>query len=75
MALIIIRGLLFIPEVVGFTGFIIPLIKRRILNIGNAAGLMLCSFGAVSAKTAWWLLPTYYARELFGVLYEWCRIS
>ncbi len=33
------------------------------------------SFGAVPAKTAGWLFPTYYARELFGVLYEWCKIS
>ena len=33
------------------------------------------SYGAVPAKTAWWLLPTYYARELFGVLYEWCKIA
>lgn len=29
------------------------------------------SYGAVPAKTAPWLFPTYYARELFGVLYEW----
>lgn len=29
------------------------------------------SYGAVPAKTALWLFPTYYARELFGVLYEW----
>lgn len=33
------------------------------------------SYGAVSAKTAMWLLPTYYARELFGVLYEWLKLS
>ena len=33
------------------------------------------SYGAVSAKTAKWLLPTYYARELFGVLYEWLKFS
>lgn len=33
------------------------------------------SYGAVSAETAMWLLPTYYARELFGVLYEWLKFS
>ncbi|MDE7207705.1 MAG: YdcF family protein, partial [Lachnospiraceae bacterium] len=33
------------------------------------------SYGAISAKTAMWLLPTYYARELFGVLYEWLKFS
>jgi len=27
--------------------------------------------GAVSAKTPWWLFPTYYIRELYGILYEW----
>lgn len=36
--------------------------------IADGLGL---SYGAVSAKTALWLLPTYYARELFGILYEW----
>ncbi len=28
-------------------------------------------YGAVSGKTAPWLLPTYYMRELYGILYEW----
>ncbi len=26
---------------------------------------------AVCGKTAWWLLPTYYVRELYGIVYEW----
>lgn len=26
---------------------------------------------AVPAATAWWLFPTFYARELFGILYQW----
>lgn len=42
---------------------------------GMIAGRLGLSYGAVSAETALWLLPTYYARELFGVLYEWCKIS
>ena len=25
---------------------------------------------AISANTAWWLFPTYYVRELYGILYE-----
>lgn len=25
---------------------------------------------AVSAKTAWWLFPTYFVREIFGMIYE-----
>ena len=28
-------------------------------------------YGAIPAKTPLWLLPTYYVRELYGVLYEW----
>lgn len=27
--------------------------------------------GSVSGSTALWLLPTYYARELLAILYEW----
>ncbi len=42
---------------------------------GVIAGRLGLSYGAVPAKTAGWLLPTYYARELFGVLYEWCKFS
>lgn len=26
---------------------------------------------SVPGKTAWWLFPTYYVRELYGILYEW----
>ena len=26
---------------------------------------------AVCGKTAWWLLPTYYLRELYGIVFEW----
>lgn len=29
--------------------------------------------GAVSGKTAWWLFPTYYVREMYSILYEWVR--
>lgn len=29
------------------------------------------SYGAVPARTQFWLMPTYYVRELFGILYEW----
>lgn len=28
-------------------------------------------YSAFSAKTPWWLFPTYYIRELYGILYEW----
>ncbi len=28
-------------------------------------------YSAVPAKTPWWLFPTYYIRELYGIIYEW----
>ncbi len=28
-------------------------------------------WGAQPGKTAWWLFPTYYVRELYGILAEW----
>lgn len=30
---------------------------------------------AVPARTAIWLLPTYYIRELYAILYEWCGFT
>ena len=27
--------------------------------------------GSIAGSTAWWLLPTYYVREMAGILYEW----
>lgn len=35
-----------------------------------AKGLELDS-GAVCGETPWWLFPTYYVRELYGIVYEW----
>ncbi|WP_455715620.1 YdcF family protein [Anaerosporobacter sp.] len=42
--------------------------EYRAGKIAESLGL---EYSAVSAKTAWWLLPTYYVRELYGILYEW----
>lgn len=41
--------------------------QYRARLIGEDLGLEVY---AVSAKTAWWLFPTYYVRELFGILYQ-----
>lgn len=97
---LLLRLFLLLAGAAGFAGLVLPFIKRRILNIGNAAGSKCdshcvgmqgiivtnefhqyragiitkelgLSYGAVPAKTAPWLFPTYYAREFFGVLYEW----
>lgn len=42
--------------------------EYRAGRIADGIGL---EYGAVSGDTALWLLPTYYARELFAILYEW----
>ena len=41
--MVMIRLVLFLFGAAGFTGLVMPLIKRRILNIGNAAGLSVCT--------------------------------
>lgn len=38
---------------------------------GEVAKRLEMDFAAVPAATAWWLLPTFYVRELYGILYEW----
>ena len=38
---------------------------------GQIAKKLGLSSGAVPAKTEWWLFPTFYVRELYGILYEW----
>lgn len=35
-----------------------------------AQELMSGEISAVPSRTAWWLLPTYYVRELYGILYQ-----
>lgn len=38
---------------------------------GEIAQALDMEYGAVPAHTAIWLFPTYYVRELYGILYEW----
>lgn len=38
---------------------------------GQIAGKLGITYAAVPGKTAIWLFPTYYVRELYGILYEW----
>lgn len=42
--------------------------EYRAGRIADGIGL---EYGAVAGDTALWLLPTYYARELLAILYEW----
>ena len=38
---------------------------------GMVADALEMEHSAVSARTPLWLFPTYYIRELYGILYEW----
>ncbi len=38
---------------------------------GEVAKALEMDYGAVPAGTALYLLPTFYVRELYGILYEW----
>ena len=38
---------------------------------GMIADALDITWAAVPGKTAIWLFPTYYVRELYGILYEW----
>lgn len=42
--------------------------QYRVSLIAGALGL---ENTAVSGRTAWWLFPTFYVRELYAILYEW----
>ncbi len=37
----------------------------------SVAKTLLKDVYAVNGRTAWWLFPTYYVRELWGTMYEW----
>ncbi len=38
---------------------------------GMVADALEMEYSAVSARTPLWLFPTYYIRELYGIIYEW----
>ena len=38
---------------------------------GMIADALEIDWAAVPGRTAIWLFPTYYVRELYGILYEW----
>lgn len=38
---------------------------------GMVADVLEMEYSAVPARTPLWLFPTYYIRELYGILYEW----
>jgi hypothetical protein len=38
---------------------------------GRIAKALDMKYGAICGHTAFWLFPTYYVRELYGILDEW----
>lgn len=38
---------------------------------GQVAKSLGLNFSAISGGTKWYLLPTFYIRELYGILYQW----
>lgn len=38
---------------------------------GKIAQELELNYSSITAHTAWWLFPTYYFRELFGIMYQW----
>ena len=45
--------------------------EYHMYRAGMIANALDISWSAVPGKTAFWLFPTYYVRELYGILYEW----
>jgi len=45
--------------------------EYHMYRAGMIADALGTTWAAVPGKTAIWLFPTYYVRELYGILYEW----
>lgn len=45
--------------------------EYHMYRAGMIANALEIDWAAVPGKTAIWLFPTYYVRELYGILYEW----
>ena len=45
--------------------------EYHMYRAGMVANDLGISWSAVPGKTAIWMFPTYYVRELYGILYEW----
>lgn len=45
--------------------------EYHMYRAGMIADKLNITWAAVPGKTAIWLFPTYYVRELYGILYEW----
>ncbi len=45
--------------------------EYHVYRAGLIAKSLDMEYSAVPGRTAIWLFPTYYVRELYGILYEW----
>ena len=45
--------------------------EYHMYRAGMIANALEIDWAAVPGRTAIWLFPTYYVRELYGILYEW----
>lgn len=45
--------------------------EYHMYRAGMIADALEISWASIPGKTAIWLFPTYYVRELYGILYEW----
>lgn len=45
--------------------------EYHVYRAGQIAENLEMEYAAIPGQTAIWLFPTYYVRELYGILYEW----
>jgi len=69
------ENLLFAKEVIEQNGLepeiAIATSEYHVYRAGLIAESLDMEYTSVPGKTAIWLFPTYYIRELYGILYEW----
>lgn len=45
--------------------------EYHMYRAGRIAEALGMDYGAVCGRSAWWMFPTHYVRELYAILYEW----
>lgn len=45
--------------------------EYHMYRAGRVAKRLGMEYGAVCGRSAWWMFPTHYVRELYAILYEW----
>ncbi|MBQ7943088.1 MAG: YdcF family protein [Lachnospiraceae bacterium] len=69
------ENLLFAKEIIAENGLepeiAIATSDYHVYRAGRIAESLDMEYSAIPGQTAIWLFPTYYVRELYGILYEW----